>query len=316
MIPFSEQATQTDTVTNTSLLLVDASQAEGMAKWTDEKRKEFATLFEDRAKVARYIFIKTAEIMLDSARNRKFISQFHIDKLDLKISYEPFYVEHAERQYGVRRYMPQSIGGRTVEQLNKIADERADQILKELPPLKAAVRVISKDTANNIDKRDALLAKLRIMKQRLEEMAGSYSLGEVDQKMTIGEFRKGVRDRDRKRAALSRQMNDMGQAGIELDNQINKALYMGLPGLSDAVMKVVADHLERAVAFDQTTRRVTEKVLFGDSQAAMELLKGFERDEVTVSDNIKAEFSAAMLKLGISAGKKTKQLRTTKKKKR
>ena len=151
------------------------------------------------------------------------------------------------------------------------------------------------------------------MKQRLEEMAGSYSLADVDQKMTIGEFRKGVRDRDRKRAALSRQMNDMGQTGIELDNQINKALYLGLPGLSDAVIKVVADHLERAVAFDQTTRRVTEKVLFGDSEAAMELLKGFERDEVTVSDNIKAEFSAAMLKLGIAAGKKTRQLKAKKK---
>jgi hypothetical protein len=105
----------------------------------------------------------------------------------------------------------------------------------------------------------------------------------------------------------------MGQTGIELDNQINKALYLGLPGLSDAVIKVVADHLERAVAFDQTTRRVTEKVLFGDSEAAMELLKGFERDEVTVSDNIKAEFSAAMLKLGIAAGKKTRQLKAKKK---
>jgi hypothetical protein len=312
METMNEQSTQTDTITDTSLLLVDASQTQGMAKWTDEKRKEFANLFEDRAKAARYIFIKTAELMLSLAHNRRFISQLHLDKLELKVSYDPFLVERQE-QYGTRRYMPAMIGGRTKEELDKIAAERAEQILKELPPLKAAVRIISKETAANIDKRDQILARLRIMKQRLEEMAGSYSLADVDQKMTIGEFRKGVRDRDRKRAALSRQMNDMGQTGIELDNQINKALYLGLPGLSDAVIKVVADHLERAVAFDQTTRRVTEKVLFGDSEAAMELLKGFERDEVTVSDNIKAEFSAAMLKLGIAAGKKTRQLKAKKK---
>lgn len=288
-----------------TLLLVNTAETQGMEKWSEDKRREFSTLFNDRSEAARFIFMKTAQIMWDRALERRFVSEFHTSKLDVNFDYASFRRETNDGNY--RRFeIPAFIGGRSVSDLDKIAEERAENILAELPPLKTAVRVISKETAVKIDRRDQLVAKLRELKAKLEEMAGSISLADVDQKMTIGDFRRSVKDREKKRRSLVQRMNEMGLEGNELDRQINTALYKGLPGLSDAVVKVVKDHIERASAIDTTARRVTEKVLFGDSSAALELLKGFERDEVTVSDNIRSEFAAAMLKLGVSAGKKAK----------
>lgn len=287
------------------LVLVSQAERQGMERWSEEKRKEFAALFNDRSEAARYIFLKTAHVMWERAIDRRFVSEFHTSKFEIEFDFASFRKELTDGGWR-RTEIPNSIGGRAVSDLVKIAEERAENILAELPPLKAAVRVISKETAVKIDRRDQLLEKLRELKGKLEEMAGSFSLADVDQAMTIGDFRQSVKDRERKRRSLVQRMSEMGAEGTELDKQINTALYKGLPGLSDAVVKVVKDHIERAHAINATARRVTEKVLFGDSAAALELLKGFERDEVSVSDNIRAEFAAAMLKLGVAGGKAKK----------
>jgi hypothetical protein len=51
--------------------------------------------------------------------------------------------------------------------------------------------------------------------------------------------------------------------------------------------------------------------MFGDSKAALELLKGFEKDELDISDSIKSEFAGALEKLNVAA----KKLKTKKAKK-
>lgn len=294
-----------DVLEETSLQLVEMSERQGMTMWSEEKRNEFAKTFEDRAGASRYIMIRTAEIMWSKALHLRFLSDYHVKEEKLHFDYKVFHVNRFEKStWGERIYstMPIAIGGRMVTDLNVIAEDRATQILKQLPPLKTAVRIMSKETADWIDRRDVLLGKIRALKTQLEGLQSHYSLAEVDQSMTIGQFRTAVKDRERQRKALVAQMDEFGQEGTELDQKINRALYLGLPGLSAAVIKVVRDHLERATALDQTSRRVSEKVRFGDSDAALDLLKGFEKDELVVSDNIKAEFARALDFFKISKG--------------
>ena len=62
------------------------------------------------------------------------------------------------------------------------------------------------------------------------------------------------------------------------------------------------------------SRRVSERVAFGDSDGALSLLEFFEKDEAVVSDNIQAEFDTALEKLHLSK-KAVKQLKAAKKKK-
>ena len=57
-----------------------------------------------------------------------------------------------------------------------------------------------------------------------------------------------------------------------MDTGIRAFLYHGLPGLFDAVVKVVNDYMERATAFSALNRRVGEQVQFCDSEAALEML--------------------------------------------
>jgi uncharacterized protein (UPF0147 family) len=42
-----------------------------------------------------------------------------------------------------------------------------------------------------------------------------------------------------------------------------------------------------------------EQILYGDSDAALEILKSFEKDEIAVPENIRAEFSKALESLKV-----------------
>lgn len=78
-----------------------------------------------------------------------------------------------------------------------------------------------------------------------------------------------------------------------------------MPGLAEAVVDVIQQHLDRSKALDAMSRRVEEQVRFGDSDAALELLRHFEADESRISDNVKASFDDALKKLKLSVkGKK------------
>ena len=274
-------------------LMVSSMNSDAMQSWTDDKKREFVGTFKKRAIAAKWLLISTAQHMERIARQRHFISA--------RQQFE--WPQSPEIEYTKSGNM---IGDRSVEELNKLADERAQKILSELPAVRDAVSVILPDVAKMMDERDSLVKKGQALADRLEEVSGQVSLGEVDQNMTIGAFRQFMKDRAKKRRNLIEQMDEVGERGLELETKINKALYAGIPGISSAVANVIRQHLERAVCFDQTTRRVEEKVMFGDSQAACEMLQTFEKDELTVSDTVRAEFRTALvaLKLGPKRSRK------------
>lgn len=281
-----------------------------VAKWSYDKKKDFTDTFDARTRVARFILMETAYAILRTGLSRRFIGLQHIAQVlpdsksnpEYAVSYwnyahlcdlVPTPPEHDCRRLSL-------IGGRSPEDLKKVALERAETILKELPPIKAAVAIIDPDTAKLIDKRDALLEKGRALTPKLEELSEPIVMSEVDQKMTVAAFRTMVRTQEKQRDAIVRRLNAIGAEGTELEDTINRKLFKGLPGLADAVVDVAKNHLDRAAMFDQLNRRVGEVVRFGDSQEAMDLLKKFEQDETALSKDVKATFQAALEKLKLS----------------
>lgn len=287
-----------------------------IAMWSDEKKKDFVGTFAQRARVARYILEKTAQIILDKAYERHYISTKHLNELaktpgayQTQALRQVISADLYDKPEGRDSYYraPTMVGGRNITQLDDIARERSEAILKELPQLRKAIEIISPDTAKLMAQRDTILEKGNKLAEKLEEIAQPIAMSDLDQKMTIGDFRKMVKDRNKQRKKLIDALNELGEEGSELENTINKRLYRGLPGLSDAVIRVAVAHKEKSLALDEMNRRVAEKVQFGDSDAALELLKRFEQDEVKVNDAIKAEFAAAMEKLQL-AGKQARRL--------
>jgi len=271
-----------------------------MASWDDDKKKDFVDLFERRSKTAQYILKQTALIIISKAHNRHFIGQRVHDELSEKA--------HTHGLYDVRGNYnnPQEVGGRTLSELDSIAEERAQLILEELPPIQKAVAIIDPDTAKMMKDREKIIRDLRSLKDELFTVPTTVSMREVDQSMTIGAFLEHIEELEDKRTKIVRKMQKAGSKGQELDSVINKRLYNGLPGLSEAVAKVATQYIERATGLNATTRRVEERVKFGDDEGAVELLKGFEKDEVTISSSVKAEFASALEKLSLLGAKKKK----------
>jgi len=280
-------------------LMKQASSGE-IAMWTDEKKKEFVETFNARAKAGRWILQRTADLILKTALRRQFISEKHTRKLG-RNRYLQEMRYHAS-DYELSDGNCSTIGGRPIGDLDAIAQERAELVLKELPPLKKVVSIIDAETAKRIERKEKIVEQLRKLKERLEEedLSGPIRMADVDPKTTVGDFMKMVEQRAKTRKGIFRKMDELAIEGNRLNVLIDKVLYKGLPGLSDAVISVVQQHLDRATALDEMGRRVGERVMFGDSEAALEMLKSFEKDEQTVPDEVRAEFQKALEKLRVS----------------
>lgn len=310
-------STSTDRLLDTepSAMLVMA-QGQEIAQWSDDKKAEFIGTFKDRTWVGRYLLEQTALQVLTIAQNRKFIGGRHVSQV---LGHEPRRYEPA---IDPRRFMDTEtarshnyghvakIGGRELTDLNKIAEDRAQEILSSLPPLRQAVQIIDPDTAKSLDRIEVLKKQGETLAEQVEEASEPILASEVDQNMTVGAFRKLVHARDKKRQGLLTKLHEVGKEGSELEAQVAKKLYKGLPGLSEAVVEVAKTHFERSTALDEMSRRVEEQVKFGDSDAAVALLRHFEQDEIQVSSSVKAQFSEALnkLKLSVKPAKAKKQI--------
>jgi hypothetical protein len=278
--------------------------------WSEARQNEFAQTFKDRVNVARYILEKTAHSIAATALRRKFVGERQVDRLlrDVPaLTYARFMDTTGLKDHEVRYLSTQKlkIGGREPEDLNRIAEERAEAVLKDLPPLQKAVQIIDPETAKMLDRIEELKKKGEEVKEELEEAADPIFMAELDQKMTIGAFRQMVKDKDKKRVALLQKLKDIGKEGSDLETIVGKRLYKGLPGLSEAVLEVVTQHLDRSKALDATARRVEEQVKFGSSEEALELLRHFEKDEEKISEEVKSKFAAALesLKVAVKKGR-------------
>lgn len=267
--------------------------ATSMVAWSDDKRKQFCGLFEDRSSAAYEILFLTACAIYDSAKNRHFI---------------PAAPSFHEKLFGnFRNHYRSSVGGRSHEELRQIARDRAKTILDTLPASRDAVEVIDSETAGKMRKKEKLDEKLAELQAELEDLPCEIKMSEMDQSMTLGQFREYVELEVEKRKKVMATVQRVGGQARALEVEISKKLYHGLPGLKEAVAKVITAHLERATFLNATTRRVVEKVTFGDSEEAMTLLSGFEQDELKVSDSVKAEFAGALEALNLHAAKKSKR---------
>jgi hypothetical protein len=304
---------------STSAMVASVS-GNALALWSEDKKKEFVGTFKDRVMVARFILEFSAYEIARIAQRRRFIGQRHWDRMFEKEVYEHDFraqrfmkqvagYEVPNAQYYNGSYYENKVGGRDPKELEAIAKERADAVLKSLPPIQEALNIIDPESAKMLDRIDALKAAGEKLKELVEEASEPIVLAEVDQKMTIGSFRKMVKDQDSRRRKLLEKMKEIGKEGSQLEAIVGKRLFKGLPGLSDAVMAVVRQHIDRSKGLDATSRRVEEQVIFGDCDAALELLRGFEKDEAVISESVKASFDAALEKLKFSVKRGRKALK-------
>lgn len=287
-----------ETTTEGMLAQVQAGQ---ISLWSDDKKREFVDTFHARTQAARYILEQTARKVAEKALEKQYMSARHCDKLAL----EPFHVVlvrlgdvvPAKESYYGQRVIPITVGGRELAVLDEIACERADQVLAELPPLRAAMLVLDPEVAKQMDDIEKLTRDGQKLHQDLLAVTEPIVLSELDQSMTLGAFHVLVEDRDEQRHQLIRKLSKLATRGNEMEAAVAKKLYAGLPGLTDAVMQVIREHIERSKALDEMGRRVDEQVRYGDSEAALELLRHFEVDELAVSSTLKQQFRDAMTKL-------------------
>lgn len=274
---------------------------DNLSLWSDDKRKAFVETFEERVRVTRFILLATAEFVANKAKDRSYISRKHLIKIgalgnskyDTTVSFGQYNLCDKKNDYR----SPNMVGGRLVSELEQIATDQAVKIIKQLPGLAATVRILSPETAALIERRSKLLAKGKELLAESEAYSGRLNVNEMDQNMTLAEFSRQVKAREKKRRAIVQQLDEIGVEGRELSSRIDKYLYDGLPGLSEAVIKVVTDYVERATGFSALSRRVAEQVQFGDSESAMAIFKAFEKDEATISDEIKTQFDTALEQL-------------------
>lgn len=301
-----------------STLLAEVDDAV-IATWSEQKRADFCQTFEQRTIAARYILIETAKQITDSAERRHFISAKHYRDIvkgfphpDRDRSFRnDYFIQHffsnlRHASVGNSRH---AIGDRDPSQLNMIAKERAKQVLQALPPIAKVVAIIDAETARKLDRKDKLQADGEKLRLRLDDVCGVIRMSDDEyQDMTVRQFRDLVIERDNRRQDLIEQMNVLTVEGQQLEEEIAKKLFAGLPGVSEAVVDVIRTHIEQAISLETVNRRVAEQVKFGDSATAVELLRRFEKDEVEVSTKVAASFQAALdaLKVSVKTKKKAK----------
>jgi hypothetical protein len=290
------------------------AETDSMATWSEDKKKEFSSLFSKRTQLARILCAITVSKFATMAKNRHFISDYHLTKIKRSHGWSPSREYKYEHQHAVKAC------GRDYDEVARIAELRAKSLLAELPPLKKAVQVIDQETAKKLAKMDRLEKKAEAEKEALEQIPRSIDMkDDAYQDWTLRAFNAEVKRIFDARQKLIKSINKAGEEAHDLEIAVAKALYKGLPGLSEAVTDVIKAHIERSTALDQMDRRVTEQVKFGDSEAATGLLKQFEQDEAAVSDELKGKLNKAMaaLKASVKAlpkkGKKTKAIAAKKK---
>jgi hypothetical protein len=271
--------TQQDPTIETQALAINDKGE--LASWSENKREGFLKTYRERTFAAISIAVTTATMFRSKACEHNFISAKHTSKIDNKYAdLEASYV-----------YYRQS--GRSNTELQMLAKERAADIYAQLPPLRKAVQLIDAKTTQLIDDSAKLRKKAQVSADALGELQTEFNMDEYED-MTVKAFKKMVSDTAKKKKQLYETMQECGAQAHRIDARVAKALYAGLPGISEACVGVIEEHLDKARGLLQLVRRVEEKVRYGDSEAACTLLSGFEKDELQVSEDTRTKIKSAM----------------------
>lgn len=288
-------------------LAVTAKGGAAIARWSDDKKAAFANTFEQRSKASQAILLVTAQKIWQKAQKLGFVSFRHgADLFDAPIQTKLDQLRDTPNdRYS---YRSANIGGRPVSDLEKIAETRAQEIIDDLPALKKAIEILDPDTAKLIGEREKIRSVCDRLDKQLDDASADIVMSEMDQSMTIGDFRKYVAARQKAREQLRKKLHAAHKRGAEIDITVTKRLCKGIPHLSETIVDVIKAHLERATGLDTFTRRAVESIKFGDSANAVELLRQFERDEPTVGVAVREQFRAALERLQLAtSGKKAKR---------
>lgn len=280
-----------ESVDNLALAMQLQSAGAGLVLWSEDKKKEFCLLFKDRSVCAAEILQMSTRLIVEEASRRSFINSRVAATL----------IEKLEEARDGRQVHNLS---RPHTDLQRVATERASTVIKELPSKFEAWSVLQPEVAEKLKRISAIEAEMRKLSSAFEELPDEIRISDMPGTMTLGEFTKHVNDVRDKRDNILRKLNKLATEGNELNRQVDKALYSGNKELSDAVRKLVTANIEKLVSLAVTTRRVEERVLYGDNEAALQMLQTFEKDELAISQNTVGEFMGVLNNLGIGKAKR------------
>jgi len=262
-----------------------------VSDWSDVRRTKFCETLKGRSNFARAVLATVAETFWHEAKERFFVPS--------NASYVSFPVAGVSCDLEWRNgkcvgvhlnghgSRSNSYDGRTGQEVADVASERTMELINELPEALAVVQVIKPATAHKmeeLEKKEKLLTQRR---DRLNEISGDTELDDdfIDEhgQMTLKDFRLHVRKINAEKKKLVRESGVLGKQVDRLRRDINRSLYRGVPTLEKAARKVVEEMRQECVALGQMERRVSEHVMFGDSEAAVKVLQRFEKDEVELA---------------------------------
>lgn len=306
-----ETMTVADNSTNPFSLMVGESAA-AMALWSDVKKKDYVTLFKQRANASMYILRNTASQMALRARDKQFLGIPRYNKLVEEC--QSFAGEDAIQSnrhcYGHQEVADlwRKTYDRSQADMDAIVSERVTALLKNLPSLNAAMLILDPDTHARMIRREELREKGQEITDKFAEVSVDIRLSDMDQGMTIGAFRAYMKDLESKRKAMLEELEEIGKEGQDLERHINKVLFKGMPGIGEEIESVVKELYQQSKDMGSTSRSVENTVLYGDCEAALAILESFKNDEKKVSTAIGLRFQNGLelLKLKL-AGKKGKK---------
>jgi hypothetical protein len=229
---------------------------ESIAAWSDDKKKQFCELFAQRVKASRYILRGIAHRVVNKTRTSFMLGQRKASELEGQFSsrHDFFDVQDNGRGYHHRL---NTIGGRDYSELCEVIEERTKEIVRNLPPVVQAIEVIDKVTAERMRQRDDLVKECEELRDQLTEVCepvSMKSIAETHPKTTLLEFLSMLDTKEQNRQRLVATITSKMTEGVRLESEISKAMYKGLPGLSEAIVEVVNGMLEQDKALDMRSR--------------------------------------------------------------
>lgn len=300
--------------TNDALAALAVSSGTGaIAQWTDDKKKDYVSLFKKRASASMYILRMSASVLASKAKDKQFLGVPRYNKLVEDCNhFNGDDVVRGKRDYYDNSYDAHAAWKETYDRskadLDGIVGDRVTSLIKNLPSLNAAMLILDPDTAAKMERRDALREKGQEITDAFEELSMDIKLADMPQDMTIGAFRAHVKEIENKRKAMLEELQEIGKEGQDLERAINKALFKGLPGIGEEIESVVKELYQQSRDLAVTCRDVENVVLYGDNVAALKILETFKTDERKITSDIGLRFQNGLelLKLKL-AGKKPKK---------
>lgn len=318
---------------NSNALLSDLSvitstdTTDPMKLWSEKRRDDFCETFEQKTNFAILILKATVSGLFNEARERHFINMSislpsrtsvdDIPNVDLKWKRDKLEQCHVYLAYSNSKLL----GTRDSAELNEIVAIRLGNLLAELPASLSTIRIIKPETAKKMELLKKVNDKLLILNKELTELSKDIEISDyLGQGLTIDDFVAKMRSIETKKLKVAQRASAISVKYSGLNKEINKDLYGGIPELEKATIKIIEDLFDQIAVLIKLRRNVVESVKFGDSEAAMAILKQFEQDEIELGPAIEAGFKAVMSKLrsthGLSSGRITKAVKKSKKSKK